>query len=141
EDRPGRDAVRVGHHFAHAGAGIADRAPDASALDDLAFVLRIGPVLRTLEILEPLPTRLRAAERLPVEFDIEPLGDEETLLMRDEIVKAHAFRGDRHRFQAVGHGILPELVSPLSVERSCTVSSAFKITTLAPSTDNSAELP
>jgi hypothetical protein len=27
--------------------------------------------------------------------------------MRDEIVKAHAFRGDRHRFQAVGHGIPP----------------------------------
>src|SRR5262249_29018648 len=105
EDRPGRNAVGVRHHFAHAGAGVADRAPNTRALNDLAFVLRVGLVLGSLEIVETLPTRLRAAERLPVEFDVEPLGGEEALSMGDEIVKAHAFGSDGHRFQAVGHGV------------------------------------
>src|SRR5262249_32248185 len=104
EDRPGRDPVGVGHHLAHAGAGIADRAPDAGALDHLALVLRIGAVLRTLEIGEILPTRPAAAERLATEIELEALGGEEALLQGDEIIKPHAFGGDRHRSQAVGHG-------------------------------------
>ena len=104
EDRPRRDPVGVGHHLAHAGAGVADRAPDAGALDHLALVLRVGAVLRTLEIVEILPARLRAAERLPVEIDVKALGGEEALLQGDEIIKPHAFWGDRHGSQAAGHG-------------------------------------
>jgi hypothetical protein len=34
---------------------------------------------------------LRAAERLPVEFHVNALVGEESLLARDEIVKAHSF--------------------------------------------------
>src|SRR5262249_45941840 len=97
-------AVGVGHHLAHAGAGVADRAPDAGALDHLALVLRVGAVLRTLEIVEILPTRLRAAARLPVEIDVKPPGGQKALLQGHEMIKPHAFWGDRRRCQAVGHG-------------------------------------
>ena len=74
--------------------GVADRAPDAGALDHLGLVLGVGPVLRPLQIVEALPARLRAAERLPVERDVEAFGGEEAFLLRDEIVEAHALRGD-----------------------------------------------
>ena len=60
----------------------------------------VGLVLRPLEIVEALPARLRAAEGLPVEFDVEPLGGEEAFLLGDEIVESHAFGGDSHRSQA-----------------------------------------
>src|SRR5581483_3452606 len=70
-----------------------------------------GAILRTLEIAEVLPTRLSAAKRLPVESDVEPFGGEETLPVRNEVVKAHALRSDRHLCQAGGHGVvLPEPV-------------------------------
>src|SRR5262249_18931728 len=120
EDRPRRDPVSVGHHLAHAGAGIADRAPDAGALDHLALVLRVRAVLRTLEIVEILPTRLGVAERLPIEIDVEAFGGEEAFLKGDEIIKPHAFWSDRHRSQAVGHGdcsrnSLVEVLSSLSL--------------------------
>src|SRR5262249_53243493 len=68
EDRPRRVAERVGHYLAHAGAGVADRTPHAGALDDVLLGLRVGLVLRTLEIVEALPARLGAAKRLPVEL-------------------------------------------------------------------------
>src|SRR5262249_62206102 len=71
---------------------------------DLALVVGIGPVLRTLEIVETLPARLRAAERFPVEFDVETFGGEEALLLGDEVIEPHAFRGDGHRSQGTGHG-------------------------------------
>src|SRR5262249_58411794 len=58
----------------------------------------------TLEIVEILPTRLGAAERLPIEIDLEALGGEEAFLQGDEIIKPHTFWSDRHRSQAVGHG-------------------------------------
>src|SRR4029077_1528207 len=76
EDRPRRVAERVGHDPAHAGARIADRSPHAGALDDVLFGLRVRLVLRALEIVEALPARLRAAERLPVELDVEAFGRE-----------------------------------------------------------------
>src|SRR5262249_825543 len=107
EDRPGRHAVGVGHHLAHASAGIADRAPDASALDDGALVLRIGLVLRALEIIEALPARLRAAECLPIKLDIETFGGEEAVLLGDEVIESHAFGSDGHCARAIGHGDPP----------------------------------
>src|ERR1700675_125096 len=71
ENRPRRHAIRVSHETPHAGAGIADAAPDAGALDHLGLAFGIGPVLRPLEILQILPARLCAAEGFPVEFDAE----------------------------------------------------------------------
>ena len=53
EDCPGRIAIAFGNDAAHAGAGVADRAPDAGALDHVLFFFGIGPVLRPLEIFEP----------------------------------------------------------------------------------------
>src|SRR5580692_5644845 len=103
EDRPWRHAVGLGDETPHAGAGIADRAPDAGTLDDLGLVLRIGPVLRPLEILQILPARLRAAKGLPVEFDVEAFGGEKALLHGDEIVQSHALRRDLHAVQFSGH--------------------------------------
>ncbi len=111
EDRPWRDPIGVGHHLSHPRAGVADRAPQAGSLDDLALVLGIGPVLRPLEIVEVLPARLGAAKRLPVEINIEPLGGEESFLLSNEVVEPHAFRGDRHLLQAHCHGaVLPESI-------------------------------
>src|SRR5262249_31101409 len=137
EDRPGRDPVGVGHHLAHAGAGIADRAPDTGALDHLALVLRIGAVLRTLEIVEILPTRLGAAERLPIEIDVKPLGGEEAFLKCDEIIKPHAFWSDRHRSQAAGHGdssrsSLVEVLSSVSLRLLSRISAWRSLTRSAP---------
>src|SRR5262249_57157957 len=66
EDRPGRDPVGIRHHLAHAGAGVADRAPDAGALDHVALVLGIGPVPRALETVDALRARLWAAAALAV---------------------------------------------------------------------------
>ena len=103
ENRPRRHAIGVSHETPHAGAGIADAAPDAGALDHLGLVLRIGPVLRPLEILQILPARLRAAKGLPVELDIEAFGGEEALLHGDEIVQSHALRRDLHAVQFSGH--------------------------------------
>src|SRR5262249_61662527 len=73
-------------------------------LDFTAIDLRIEWDLLTLEIVEIPPTRRGAAERLPIKIDLEALGGEEALLQGDEIIKPHAFGGDRHRSQAVGHG-------------------------------------
>src|SRR5262249_22229587 len=101
---PRRNAVGVWHHLAHAGAGIADRAPDARALGHLALILRIGLVLRTLEIVESLPARLRAAEGLPIEFDVEPLGGQGALLMGAALVKPAPFRRDADGSKAFSHG-------------------------------------
>ena len=70
------------------------RAPDAGALDHFGLVLGVGLVLRPLQIVQALPARLRAAEGLPVELDVEAFGVEEAFLLRDEIVEAHALRGD-----------------------------------------------
>ena len=69
----------------------------------------IGPVLRALEIVEALPARLRAAERLPVELDIEPFGFEEAFLMGDEVVEPHALGRDFDVTQrgGRGHGVSP----------------------------------
>jgi hypothetical protein len=71
--------------------------------------VRIGPILRTLPVFEALPARLRAAERLPVELDVQVLGREETLLHGDEIIEPHAFGRDPHREQLSGrtsdHGL------------------------------------
>jgi len=64
--------------------------------------MRVRPVLRALQIVEAFPARLRAAERLPVELDVEALGCEETLLHGDEIIKPHAFGRDPHRVQLSG---------------------------------------
>jgi hypothetical protein len=47
---------------------------------------------------------LRAAERFPIEFDVEAFGGEETLLLGDKVIEPHAFRGDGHRSQGTGHG-------------------------------------
>src|SRR5262245_28888246 len=69
EDCPGRIAVAFGNDAAHAGAGVADRPPQASALDHVLFFFGIWAVLRPLEIFEAFPPRLRAAEGLPVEFN------------------------------------------------------------------------
>ena len=55
------------------------------------------------------PARLSAAERLPVEFDVEPLGGEEALLLGDEIVEPHALGGDGNVPQvrvSQGHGVV-----------------------------------
>src|SRR5947209_6667660 len=68
--------VSVGNEPAHAGAGIANTAPGAGALNDVA-PLHIGFVLRALEIRQVLPARLRSAEGLPVELNVEPFGGEE----------------------------------------------------------------
>src|SRR5215510_14993528 len=76
--------------------------------------LGIGTVLRPLEIVEILPARLRAAERLPVELDVETFGGEEALLLRDKIVKPHALRGDGDLFQAHGHGVSSAIRRPMS---------------------------
>src|ERR1700730_797979 len=103
EDRPRRHAIGLGDETPHAGAGIADRAPDASALDHLGLVLRIGPVLRPLEILQILPARLRAAKGLPVELDVEALGGKKALLHGDEIVQPHALGRDLYAVQLSGH--------------------------------------
>src|SRR5580704_6014079 len=103
ENRPRRHAVGLGDETPHAGAGIADRAPDAGALDHLGLVFGIRPVLRPLEILQILPARLRAAKGLPVELDVEALGGEEALLHGDEIVQPHALRRDLHPVQFSRH--------------------------------------
>src|SRR5262249_28823425 len=94
EDRPGRNAVAFAHDAAHAGAGVAHRSPCAGTLDYILLRLGIGPVLGALEIFKALPARLRAAEGLPVELDIEPLGSEIAILMRNEIVETHSLGGD-----------------------------------------------
>src|SRR5262249_1295770 len=95
---------------AHAGAGVADAAPGAGALDHVA-PLGIGLVLRTIEVGEILPARLRAAEGLPVELHVEALGGEEAFLLAAEIAEPHSFRADGDGRQAFGHGdVLPELV-------------------------------
>jgi hypothetical protein len=60
-------------------------------------------ILRALKIIQILPARLRAAESLPVEDDIESFGGEKALLHGDEIIQAHAFRRDFHRHQASSH--------------------------------------
>src|SRR6516164_9730923 len=70
-------------------------------------ILRIGTVLRSLQIVETLPARLRAAERFPIEFDIEALGGEVPLLHGDEIVQPHALGGDLDAMQWPGHRFLP----------------------------------
>src|SRR6516164_11599579 len=103
EDRPGRHAISIGDEPSHAGAGIADAAPHAGALDHVGFVLRVGTILRALQIVETLPARLRAAERFPIELDIKALGGEVTLLHGDEIVKAHALGRDLHAMQLARH--------------------------------------
>src|SRR5579862_1917968 len=103
EDRPRRDAIRVSHETSHAGAGIADRAPDAGALNHLGLVLGIGPVLRPLEILQILPARLRAAEGLPVELDVKAFGGEEAFLHGNEVIEPHALGRDLHAVQFSGH--------------------------------------
>src|SRR5262249_60528550 len=60
----------------------------------------------------------------PVELDVEPLGGKEAFLVRDEVVKPHALRGDSHGSQAVGHGaILLKLV--LARVCACRLSSAI----------------
>jgi len=66
EDRPRREAISFRDEAAHAGAGVADRAPDAGPLDHLFLAFGVGLVLRALEIIETFPTRLRAAKGFPV---------------------------------------------------------------------------
>jgi len=90
EDRPRRDTVAIRHEAAHAGARVRDAAPDAGALDHALIALRIGLVLRPLEVVGALPARLRAAEGLHVPLDLDALGGEEPFLLRDEIVESHA---------------------------------------------------
>src|SRR6185295_4813892 len=94
EDRPRRDAVAVGHEAAHARARVGDASPDARALDQVLVALGVGLVLGTLLVVEALPARLRAAEGLDVELDLDTLGFEEAFLLRYEIVEAHALGGD-----------------------------------------------
>ena len=72
-------------------------------MHDVLFVLGVGAVLRTLEILKALPARLRATKRFPVKFDIEPFGGEETFLHRDEIVETHALGRDFDPLEARCH--------------------------------------
>ena len=106
----GEFAVALGHHAAHAGAGIANGPPQARALHDVLLVLGIGAVLRTLEILQAFPARLRPAECLPVELDVETLGGEVAFLHRDEIIETHALGRDPDAVKAGGHDeLLPAI--------------------------------
>src|SRR5215472_5237505 len=91
----------------HPGAGIADAAPHAGALDHVGFVFGVGAVLRALQIIETLPARLRAAERLPIELDIETLGGEVPLLHGDEVIESHALGRDFYAMQLSGHADPP----------------------------------
>jgi len=65
-------------------------------VDHVFLRLRVGLVLRPLEIVELLPAGLGAAKRLPVELDVEPLGGEIAFLQGNEVVEPHAFGGDLH---------------------------------------------
>src|SRR5205814_4968478 len=76
-------------------------APHAGTLDQAAFfglflVLGVRLVLRPLEILVLLPARLRAAEGLPVELDLDAFLGEKAFLLGHELVDAHAFRRDSY---------------------------------------------
>jgi hypothetical protein len=73
--------------------------------DHVLLGLRVRLVLRALEILETLPARLRAAERLPVELDVEPLGREVAFLHGDEVVESHPFRRDLHPGERSCHAV------------------------------------
>src|SRR5262249_60827871 len=95
----------LGRHAAHAGAGVATRAPQASALDDILVGLGVRTILRPLEVFKTLPTRLSAAKGRPVELDIQPLGCEEAFLHRDEIVETHALGRDFDSFRGRSHAI------------------------------------
>ena len=103
ENRPRRHPVPVGDEPAHAGARIAHAPPGTGALDHF-LALGVRPVLRPLKIIEILPAGLGSAEDLPVELDVESLLRKVTLLVGDEIVQAHAFRGDLDAGKACGHG-------------------------------------
>jgi hypothetical protein len=103
-DRPGRFSVGVGDDAAHAGGCVADRAPLARALDHgLAFAFGVGLVLRPLEVVLALPARLRPAENLPVELDLQALVPEIAFFESHEVVQPHAFRGDLHADEALRH--------------------------------------
>src|SRR5439155_18168106 len=79
----------------HAGARVADRAPQARALHDLRLpALGVRLILRPLEISVALPARLGPAEGLPVELDVDALFGVVAFLVGDEVVEAHALRGD-----------------------------------------------
>ena len=98
ENRPWRIAIGLRHEAPHPGAGIADAAPRAGALNHIA-ALGVRLVLRPLEIREILPARLRASESLPVKGDVEALGGEEAFLLRHEVVETHPLGRNGHLYR------------------------------------------
>ncbi len=102
EDGPGGNAIGLGNHPAHAGAGVADGAPFAGPLHDFP-VLGIGLVLGTLEIRHPLPARLGAPEGCPVHLHVEPFGLEKALFHGHEVVETHPLGGDFQAYRAIRH--------------------------------------
>ena len=109
----------VGHDPSHAGARVADGAPHARALDHVLLGLRVRLVLRALEIVEALPARLRAAECLQVELDIEAFGREEAFLHRDEIVQPHALGSDLDPREPGRHGVSSPCCSSAACAATC----------------------
>src|SRR5262249_39075252 len=85
----------------------------------------VRPVLRPLEIIEVLPARLRAAEGLPIEFDVETFSSEVAFLHRDKVIEAHAFGRNLDRSKACGHGeFLPLCRRRTRGRRACSLDSS-----------------
>jgi len=94
-----RDPVKVGHEFAHARAGVANRPPLAR---------RIGYLFRLQErgVLGALEVRVGAVagdlvHDLVEDPGLQPLGLEMALLERNPLVQAHEVRDDVYRAQLV----------------------------------------